>query len=132
MSESVLSNIFSIDGVNLRLNVVKLEREFSVTDTENSGRLKNYDMYREIAGTFYNYTMEIEPITQYREDYDTFYQMISAPETKHRLVVPYAQKTLEFEAYVTKGKDSLQRRGGKNLWHGLSVYFVAMSPQRRP
>lgn len=125
-------NIFSIDGVDLRLNVTKLEREFSVTDTENSGRLKNYEMYREIAGTFYNYTMEIEPITQYREDYDTFYQMISAPETKHRLVVPYAQKTLEFEAYVTKGKDGLQRRNGKNLWHGLSVYFVAMSPQRRP
>ena len=47
--------------------------------------------------------------TQYRDDYDTFYQMISAPEIKHRLVVPYAQKTLEFEAYVTKGKDSLQR-----------------------
>lgn len=125
-------NIFSIDGVDLRLNVTKLEREFSVTDTENSGRLKNYDMYREIAGTFYNYTMEIEPITQYREDYDTFYQMISAPETKHRIVVPYAQKTLEFEAYVTKGKDGLQRRNGKNLWQGLSVYFVAMSPQRRP
>lgn len=125
-------NVFSIDGVDLRLKVTKLDREFSVTDTENSGRLKNYEMYREIAGTFYNYTMEIEPITQYREDYDTFYQMISAPETKHRLVVPYAQKTLEFEAYVTKGKDSLQRRGDKNLWHGLSVYFVAMSPQRRP
>lgn len=125
-------NIFSIDGVDLRLNVTKLEREFSVTDTENSGRLKNYEMYREIAGTFYNYTMEIEPITQYREDYDTFYQMISAPETKHRIVVPYAQKTLEFEAYVTKGKDGLQRRNGKNLWQGLSVYFVAMSPQRRP
>ncbi len=125
-------NVFSIDGIELRLEVVKLEREFSVTDTENSGRLKNYDMYREIAGTFYNYTMEIEPIVQYREDYDTFYQMISAPETKHRLVVPYAQKTLEFEAYVTKGKDSLQRRNGKNLWHGLSVHFVAMSPQRRP
>lgn len=125
-------NVFSIDGIELRLEVVKLEREFSVTDTENSGRLKNYDMYREIAGTFYNYTMEIEPIVQYREDYDTFYQMISAPETKHRLVVPYAQKALEFEAYVTKGKDSLQRRNGKNLWHSLSVHFVAMSPQRRP
>ena len=114
------------------MKVTKLDREFSVTDTENSGRLKNYEMYREIAGTFYNYTLEIEPITQYRDDYDTFYQMISAPEIKHRLVVPYAQKTLEFEAYVTKGKDSLQRRNGKNLWHGLSVYFVAMSPQRRP
>lgn len=58
-------NVFSIDGVDLRLKVTKLDREFSVTDTENSGRLKNYEMYREIAGTFYNYTLEIEPITQY-------------------------------------------------------------------
>lgn len=132
MAESMISNIFAIDGVNLRLNVVKLEREFSVTDTKNSGRLNNFDMYREIAGTFYNYTLEIEPIMQYWEDYDTFYQMISAPETKHRLVVPYSQNQLEFDAYITKGKDSLQRRNGKNLWHGLSVYFVAMSPQRRP
>ena len=125
-------NIFSIDGVELRVNVTKLERGFSVTDTENSGRLQNYKMHRDVAGTFYNYTLEIEPDVNYRADYDTFYNIISAPVPSHRMVFPYNQETQEFEAYVTQGKDSLKRINGKNLWSGLSVYFVAMEPQRRP
>lgn len=125
-------SIFTIDGVELRLNVMKLERGFSVTDTENSGRTQNYKMHRDIAGTFYNYTLDVEPQNDHREDYDAFYDMISAPVASHRLKFPYAQKTMEFDAYVTSGKDSLQRRGDKNLWDGLSVYFVSMGPQRRP
>lgn len=125
-------NIFSIDGVELRVNVVKLERGFSVTDTENSGRLQNFRMHREVAGTFYNYTLEIEPYPEYIDDYDTFYEIISAPEESHRMTFPYAQSILTFEAYVTQGKDTLKRINKKNLWKGLSVYFVAMEPQRRP
>lgn len=125
-------SIFSIDGVELRVNVMKLERGFSVTDTKNSGRLQDFDMHREIAGTFYNYTLEIEPYPEYREDYDTFYDIISAPVPFHGMVFPYAQQTLEFEAYVTQGKDTMKRSNGKNLWAGLSVYFVAKKPQRRP
>lgn len=125
-------NIFSIDGVELRLNVMKLERGFSVTDTENSDRLQNYKMHREVAGTFYNYTMEVEPYPSHREDYDTFYEIITAPVESHRMIFPYAQKTLEFDAYVTQGKDTVKQVNGQNLWEGLSVYFVAMEPQRRP
>lgn len=125
-------NIFSIDGVELRVNVTKLERGFSVTDTENSGRLQNYKMHRDVAGTFYNYTLEIEPVAEHREDYDTFYEIISAPTESHKMIFPYAQRTMEFEAYVTQGKDNLKRINTKNLWSGLSVYFVAMEPQRRP
>ena len=105
-------SIFSIDGVELRVNVIKLERGFSVTDTENSGRTQDFSMHRDVAGTFYN--------------------IISAPVESHRMIFPYGQETLEFKAYVTQGKDSLKRIDGKNLWSGLSVYFVAMAPQRRP
>lgn len=125
-------NIFTIDGVELRVNVMKLERGFSVTDTENSGRLQNYKMHRDIAGTFYNYTMEIEPDVSYRADYDTFYDIISAPVESHHMIFPYAQETLMFDAYVTQGKDTMRRIKGKNLWEGLSLNFVAMEPQRRP
>lgn len=125
-------NIFSIDGVELRVNVLKLERGFSVTDTKNSGRLQNYGMHREVAGTFYNYTIEVEPYSEYRDDYDTFYEIVSAPVESHQMVFPYAQKTLEFKAYVTQGKDTVKLINGQNIWGGLSVYFVAMEPQRRP
>ena len=104
-----------------------MERGFSVTDTENSNRLQNYKMHREVAGTFYNYTMEVEPHPSHREDYDTFYEIITAPVESHRMVFPYAQKTLEFEAYVTQGKDTMKQVNGQNLWEGLSVYFVAMN-----
>lgn len=125
-------NVFSIDGVELRVNVIKLERGFSVTDTPNSGRLQNYDMHREVAGTFYNYTMDVEPCVGSLADYDTFYEIVSAPVPSHTMVFPYAQRTMRFKAYVTQGKDALKQRGDKNLWKGLSVYFVAMEPQRRP
>lgn len=125
-------SIFSIDGVDLRVNVVKLGRGFAVTDTKNSDRLQNYDMFREIAGTFYNYTMDVEPYLEYLEDYDTFYEIISAPVPSHLMVFPYAQRTMSFKAYVTQGKDTLKRINGKNLWSGLSVSFIAMAPQRRP
>ena len=125
-------SIFSIDGVELRVNVIKLERGFSVTDTENSGRTQDFSMHRDVAGTFYNYTLEIEPESEHRADYDTFYNIISAPVESYRMVFPHNQETLEFKAYVTQGKDSLKRISGKNLWSGLSVYFVAMEPQRRP
>lgn len=125
-------NIFTIDGVDLRVNVTKLERGFSVTDTENSGRLQNFKMHRDVAGTFYNYTIDVIPHNDHREDYDTFYEIVSSPVESHHMVFPYAQKTIKFEAYVTNGADSLQRRNGKNLWDGLSLNFVAMEPQRRP
>lgn len=130
------NGVFKIDGLDLRVNVVELKRSFAVTDTEHSGRVKSDEMHRDIIGTYYSYTMAIEPIPEYREDYDTFYEIVSAPEKFHRISVPYGQATLEMQAYITKGDDSLQIRkkksGEVNLWSGLSVQFTAKAPQRRP
>lgn len=130
------NGVFTIDGVSLRLWVTGLRRKFEVMDTQNSGRLQSYRMYRDIAGTFYNYTIEIDPDKSKRADYDTFYEIISSPVESHTMVFPYAQETLEFEAYVTNGEDNLKIRqeGGKqiNKWNGLSLNFIAMEPKRRP
>ena len=54
------NGVFEIDGLNLRLQVKELKRSFAVTDTENSGRTQSYEMHRDIAGTFYNYTISID------------------------------------------------------------------------
>lgn len=130
------NGVFTIDGVSLRLWVTSLKRKFEVLDTQNSGRLQSFRMYRDIGGTFYNYTLEIDPDKSNRADYDTFYEIVSSPAESHIMIFPYAQKTLEFEAYVTNGEDNLKIRqeGGKqvNKWDGLSLNFIAMEPQRRP
>lgn len=130
------NGVFIIDGLSLRLWVTSLKRKFEVLDTQNSGRVQSLRMYRDIGGTFYNYTLEIDPDKSNRADYDTFYEIVSAPIESHVLIFPYAQETLEFEAYVTNGEDNLKIReeGGKqvNKWSGLSLNFIAMEPQRRP
>jgi len=124
------NGVFTIDGMDFRVFVISLERSFAVTDNENSGRVQSARMYRDIVGTFYNYKMEIEPHKNYRADYDSFYQIITSPTESHRLIFPYGQTTLEFEAYVTNGTDNLKKRI-ENEWSGLTVNFVAMEPQRR-
>lgn len=128
--------VFEIDGLFLRLWVTALKRKFEIVDGENSGRVKSLRMYRDIEGTFYNYTIEVMPDKYYRSDYDTFYEMISAPVESHRLTFPYAKETLTFDAYVTSGEDSLKIaktiNGRENRWSGLSINFIAMEPQRRP
>ncbi len=115
------------------IHVTGLKRSFSVLDGDNAGRVMTGDMVRDVIGTYYNYTLDIEPSGSDPGEYDRFYQAISAPVDSHLLEVPYAQGVLAFRAYVTGGEDGLLALyDAGNEWGGLSISFVAMSPQRRP
>jgi len=128
----VEKGIFTIDGVDLRLWVTGIKRSFAVTDSEHSGRLQNYEMYRDVIGTFYNYTLTVEPDPDHRADYNTFYDIITAPTAFHTVVFPYGQETLEFAAYVSSGDDEYDSVTQIDRWSGLSIQFIAKEPQRRP
>lgn len=128
----MLSYPITLDGVTYStLHVMKLTRNFSVLDGPNAGRMMDGSMTRDIIGTFYNYSVEIDPDAASRSDYDSFYEAISAPVDSHTLVVPYAQSTLTFQAYVTNGQDELTvMEPMANRWENLSFNFIAMAPQR--
>jgi hypothetical protein len=130
------NGVFTIDGVDLRLWVTGVKRSFAVTDSEHSGRVKNNEMYRDVIGTFYNYTLTVEPDPSHRVDYDTFYDIITAPTPFHAMTFPYGQQVLEFTAYVTSGDDDIkpimEGETQVNRYSGLSVQFIAKAPQRRP
>lgn len=126
--------VFLLDGEEYNINVSELQRSFSVTDTDNSGRTIDGSMWRDIIGTYYNYTLNLFPEMDDVESYDRFFDRISDPAyDSHEMVFPYGQETLTFRAYITSGKDKLIVRNGKNYWglKGLSVTFTAMEPQRR-
>nr|DAZ76841.1 MAG TPA: hypothetical protein [Caudoviricetes sp.] len=90
-------------------------------------------MTRDIIGTFYNYSLEIDPVSSDLAEYDAFYENISAPVDSHVLTVPYAQSVLTFDAYVANGEDELvSRYGDRSEWQNLSINFVAMKPKRVP
>ena len=130
----MISYPITLDGVTYPgIRVMSIKRSFSVLDGENAGRVMTGAMERDIIGTFYNYSAEIDADGASLAEYDAFYEAISAPVDSHILVVPYAQTTLSFEAYVSNGEDELEIMGDDfNRWGGLSINFIAMAPQRYP
>lgn len=130
------NGVFTIDGMDYRVHAVDLKRNFNVADSEHSGRVMDYGMHRDVIGTFYGYSLAVEPDPSYREDYYRFYDVVSAPVDFHIMVFPYNKETLEFRAYVNKGEDKLTIReeNGRqiNRWSGLTLEFIAQEPQRRP
>lgn len=126
--------VFKIDGIEYDVKVMidGIERNFNALDSDKTARLLNASMFRDVIGTFYNYTLKIEPNRMKPQEYDEMYEVISSPVDFHEIEVPYAQTTLIFQAYVTSGKDTLKSmKGGVNQWGGLSINFIAKDPQRR-
>lgn len=128
-----MQNLFKLDDVYYNLSVAAIKRDAAILDGSDAGRTLSGDMDRDIIGTYYNYTMEIDNSNCDPADYDTFYEEITAPVDYHMVEFPYGQSVLTFKAYVANVSDSLQRVTKQgNLWSGLSVKFTAMSPKRRP
>lgn len=127
--------LVSIDGIYYDLMIPEngIKRSFSIADTDNSGRLLNGAMVRDIIGTYYNYTIQFETKYMSDNDYDDLFNKLSAPVDYHTITVPYGQGTQTFEAYVTSGSDTLcSAKNGRNKWQGLSIDFVAMKPYYTP
>jgi len=84
--------VFTIDGTGYpEVNVTSLKRSFSVLDGPNAGRTMDGAMQRDIIGTYYNYSMELSSDFSDPNQYDALYEVLSAPEDSHTLVIPYAQ-----------------------------------------
>lgn len=121
--------VFMMDGVGYNVDVAELKREFSVQDTDNSGRTMDGAMYREPIGTYYNYTMTIRPKPGAQADMDAFWEAISQPVVSHMCTFPYNQQTLTQKMYVTGGEQALTRLWEKGTaWGEASISFIALRP----
>lgn len=125
--------VFEVDGRTYNVRVKKLKRSGKVTDSKLSGRLDiSLEMDRDVLGTFYNYTLDIDPETADPEEYDELYETLTDPDMDfHMVKMPYAQSWLTFKAYVTQVDDELRLMGEDfRLWNNASIQFVAQKPQR--
>ena len=127
---------FSIDGTYYDVIIPEngIERSFQVLDDDTAGRVLSGAMQRSIIGTYYNYKIKLDTSRMNRSEYDSMYEVITAPEESHELVVPFGQTTLTFDAYITSGSDTLQRMkkvngSYQNTWQGLELNFIALEPQ---
>lgn len=126
-----MRTVFKIDNQEFDVIVSDITRSFIVQDTPNTTRRANLDMYREIIGTFYNYSITLSSNNLKASDYDALYEIISAPKDFHNIELPYGQAVLSFSGYVTQGKDQLSSMLGGNKWGKLTFNIIAKEPQRR-
>lgn len=125
----------TMDGKTYRVRIVHdtLARSFELRSGSNAGYMVSGRHERDLLGTGYTYTLEVEPDPAYPEDYDEFFYALSAPVDCHSVTLPFGQSTLTFDAEILSGSDTLWGRiAGKNRWHGLSVTYQPIALQRKP
>ena len=124
-----------MDGTTYKVRVVynSLVRSFELRSGENEDYMISGRHERDLLGTGYTYQLAVEPNPAHPEDYDAFYEDISAPVPSHKITMPYGQGTMEFDAEILGGKDRLLGKlSGVNRWTGLVVDFQPLSLQRKP
>lgn len=125
-----MEQVFWIDGVGFNVQVLSLTRKFAVVETGVSGRTQDGQMYRELFGTYYHYTMTVAENNADPEALEAFWEVVSGPQVSHICVFPYGQKTLTQRMYITGGEQALRRKEkDKNHWGEVQIHFIAMAPE---
>lgn len=124
---------FTVDGKEYNVFVTELTRSARVKESNLSGDVKSGEHFRDMVGTYYDYSMSIGTDSLSRDDYDSLYEILSAPVESHTVRLPYGRTILEFEAYIEEIEDNMKsdRQTDRN-WTDLSIMFYAKKPQRRP
>lgn len=122
-----------VDNVNYRVRVVynTFVRAWNLIEGPNAGDMLSGRHERDLVGTKYSYSMEIEPDPRYQSDYDALVDALSAPVPSHIITVPNGQSTLTYQAMIESGSDVYRGQlGGQRRWGGLTVTFKAISVNR--
>lgn len=125
--------IINVDGRDYRVFVVfkALTRRGELMEGPNSATAQNGKEIRDIIGTAYHYSLEIEPHPASRPDYDALFDLLSAPVDSHRVRLPYGQDELSFDAAVSEVEDVYcGESANEKIWRGMKVSFRPIKPQR--
>lgn len=124
---------FVMDGVEYNVHVTKLTRKFSVLDTDQTTRTQGGRMYRDIIGTFYNYSMTVSSDIAEPEAMDAFWDAVSQPVESHVCTFPYNQGTLSQEMYITSGEQPVDEiTDTATYWGPITLNYIAMAPEVTP
>lgn len=126
--------VFRLDGIAYNVSVTSLERSFSVMDTDKSGRTQDGAMYRDIIGTFFNYTMTVRERNGDHQALEALWDAVCDPNKEsHVCEFPYNQTYLTQKMYITSGKQGLKKmEPTRNHWGEISLSFIATKPEVVP
>ena len=125
----------TMDGITYRVRLVydSMVLSFELLEGPNEGTMLSGYHERDLQGTKYGHSMKVEPDPTFPEDFDAFFHALSAPVNSHHVELPYGQVTIAYDAEIQDGEVTYGGKLlGKNRWHGLTVNYIPIEPQREP
>lgn len=118
---------------HVRIIARSVEETARLEEGINAGKMLSGREERDLDGTYYDHTLSVEPDPRYYQDYDQFFDDVSAPVPSHVITMPHNQSTVTYEAKVS----SVSRvdngvLAGVRRWRGLQVSFQGIRPARLP
>lgn len=125
----------TMDGHTYRVRVIlpSVEESARLVDGVNAGDMLSGRRERDLMGTYYDHTLAVEPDPRYPQDYDQFFDAVSAPVQSHAITVPHGQSTVTYDAMVHSVSHICNGViAGVRRWKGLQVSFQGIRPTRLP
>lgn len=117
--------LFTIDGETFDVEVVKLEREFVVSESAQPRQMADGSICRMIDGTYIHYTMTVRSGRNPNE-LEAFWEKISRPASVVVCRFPYGRRTISQKMYVQKGSQQMLHQSDKgNRWGEITIRFLA-------
>lgn len=114
--------LFTIDGQQLPLRVLKLSREFSQLEGRNAMTTLDGQRHFDPVGTAVHYSMTV---TGTQDALEQFWQLLCRPVQSHSCTFPYGDTTLTQQMYVDHGSQTL---GPDIRWEAITVRFQGAQP----
>jgi len=126
-------NLLKIDDFTPDVNITEISRAATIISGINAGRMRSGEHFHDVIGTYYEYAYAISPHTSLMEDYYRLHELVTAPDLKHSVLVPFAQGYTSFDAHIVAANDRLiYGKNDRDVWDDLTFVITADEPARYP
>ena len=122
--------LFTIDGQSFDVDVVSLQREFSLAEAHPAAMTLDGSFHRELTGSYCNYQLTVRTRRDPRE-LERFWEAVSAPKETITCTFPYGDGVLTQQMFVQSGTQALTGAVGTNRWDSITLRFVGAKPRVR-
>lgn len=126
-----------LNGVEFDADVAisAYNRNFSVLDGENAGRVMTGRMVRDLIGTYIGHKITVFRRGDNYAGLDKFWDYLIQHSVDDSVILEAAdgQKVISYEAYYTSASQEIEKvEDGINYWGEIEVNFIPMDAQVKP